>query len=186
MSALSKTVPCLRFAIPLLVFMCLAASVEVHATHFRYGHLSWNSRSDIATNTAEFSLFNSFRRSGYTGSGSDGFPVTGDIIREFIGSTVLNFGDGATLGGPLDYIVIAYDPAANWIYCKALADRNNIGLPIVHTYSSPGPWTANISSCCRISNSVNAPDANYRVLTTVNFATCEYGGAGRICPSHAG
>lgn len=161
----------LRFVIPLVAFLCLTPITEAMATHFRYGHLSWTQRPDIATNTAEFSLFNSFRRDGYTGSGTDGHPITGDIISEFIGATVLRFGDGATLGGPLDYIVVAYDPAANWIYCKALADRNNIGLPIVHTYAGPGPWTADISSCCRISQSINAPDGNYRVLTSVNFAT---------------
>lgn len=151
----------------LVVFYCLSTT-DVFATHFRYGHLSWKARPDLGTRVAEFSLFNSFRRDGYSGSGPDGRPVTGDIITEFIGATTLRFGDGATLG-TLDYVVVAFDPAANWVYCKALADRNNVGLPIVHTYSGPGPWTADINSCCRISNSVNAPDGSYRVLTTVNF-----------------
>ena len=153
----------------LLVLFCLSPT-DVFATHFRYGHLSWKARPDLGTHVAEFSLFNSFRRDGYSGSGPDGRPITGDIITEFIGATTLRFGDGAALG-TLDYVVVAFDPIANWIFAKALADRNNVGLPIVHTYSGPGPWTADIDSCCRISDSVNAPDGSYRVLTTVNFST---------------
>lgn len=156
------------FALSLLVLFYCGSAGNVFATHFRYGHLSWRARTDLGTFVAEFSLFNSFRRDGYLGTGPDGRPVTGDIITEFIGDTTLNFGDGSTLG-TLDYVVVAFDPAANWIYCKALANRNNVGLPIVHTYSGAGPWVADINSCCRISNSVNAPDGSYRVLTTVNF-----------------
>jgi len=157
-----------------VVLLCVILSLVVvsvtWATHFRYGHLSWKARPDIGQNAAEFTLFNSFRRSGYPGSGTDGLPITGDIIRENIGSTRLFFGDGTSIG-TLDYLVVAFDPAADWIYCKALADRSNISLPIIHTYSGPGQWTAEINSCCRISTLRNNPDGNYRVLTTVNFNT---------------
>jgi len=150
----------------LLAVFCLSAT-DVLATHFRYGHLSWRVRRDLGSNVAEFTLFNAFRRDGYPGRGADGHPITGDIITDTIGETVLNFGDGASLG-TLDYIVIAYDPVANWVFCKALADRNNIGLPLVHTYSRPGPWVADINTCCRITDSVNASELPYRVLTRVN------------------
>jgi len=158
----------LRLVPLLLVTFFLLTTAEALATHFRYGHLAWKARSDLGTTVAEFSLFNSFRRDGYLGSGSDGHPVTGDVITEFIGATTFNFGDGSTLG-TLDYLVIAYDPVANWIYCKALANRNNVGLPVIHTYSGPGAWIAQIDSCCRISDSANAPDGSYRVLATVDF-----------------
>lgn len=160
----------LKLAICLLVVLWLIPTTNAFATHFRYGHIAWTARPDLGTYTAEITVYNSFRRDGYPGSGADGHPVIGDIISEDIGETILRFGDGQTLGGPLDYIVVAYDPAANWVYVKALADRNNVGLPIIHSYSGPGPWTADIDSCCRISNSVNSPDGSYRVLTTINFA----------------
>src|SRR5439155_26229315 len=45
-----------------------------------------------------------------------------------------------------------------------------LGLPFLHTDSGAGPSTADINSCCRVSDSVNAPDAPYRVLTIVNLA----------------
>lgn len=148
---------------------------EALATHFRYGHLSWEARQDLGTNTVEFTLFDSFRRNGYSGLGADGRPVTGDIIRETIGGTSLRFGDSASTG-TLDYLVIGFDITNNWIFCKALADRNNVGLPIIHTYSGPGPWNADISSCCRISppSLHNNGNGNYRVLSVVDLSldTC--------------
>jgi len=171
LSAILRTLPKNYALAPFLLLVLYSfCPTSVYASHFRYGHLSWKARPDLGTHVAEFSLFNSFRRDGYSGSGPDGRPITGDIITEFIGATTLRFGDGAALG-TLDYVVVAFDPVANWIFAKALADRNNVGLPIVHTYSGPGPWNADIDSCCRISDSVNAPDGSYRVLTTVNFST---------------
>ncbi len=40
--------------------------------------------------------------------------------------------------------------------------------PITHTYTSDGPFTANISSCCRITNLSN-PNENYIVSSPVRF-----------------
>ena len=103
--------------VPLLLAVFCLSATDVLATHFRYGHLSWRVRRDLGSNVAEFTLFNAFRRDGYSGRGADGHPITGDIITDTIGETVLNFGDGTSLG-TLDYIVIAYDPVANWVFCK--------------------------------------------------------------------
>lgn len=150
------------------VFLMLSSGTAF-ATHFRYGHISWKTRPDIGTNTAEITLFASFRRDGYIGTAPDGHPKTGDIIHEDIGATALNFGDGLSTG-ELYFLVIAYDPSANWLYTKALASQTNVGLPIIHSYNGPGPWTADINTCCRISNSINDGDGSYRVLTTITFA----------------
>src|SRR3989338_10140105 len=80
------------------------------ATHFRYGHLTWKPRPDIASHTAEFTLMGGFRRNGYSGTALDGFPQSGDIIHENIGGTSLCFGDG-NCTGTLDFQVVSYNVA---------------------------------------------------------------------------
>lgn len=148
--------------------VCLMSVGTANATHFRYGHIIWKARPDIAPNTAEITLYASFRRGGYPGP-----PVIGSIISETIGDTTLNLGDGTSVAGPggrLQFRVLAFDAAQDWIYTVALnpADAN---LPITHTYANPGPWTAQISSCCRISTLRNGPDGSYRVAALINFNT---------------
>ena len=133
------------------------AEAHFHGSHFRYGHLTWR---PIGPRTAEFTLTNAFRRTGYSGSGGDGRPVTGDIITEFVGGTSLNFGDGATTG-TLQYEVTAFDAAADWVLGRAILPN--------HSYASDGPFTAGIDSCCRISTLQNSSNGVYRVQTVVRF-----------------
>lgn len=151
--------------------LVLSTSADAFATHFRYGHLRWKARPDLTATTAEFTLINAFRRDGYAGSGDDGHPVIGDVFSEFIGiDPALDFGDG-TRTGRLDYVVIAVDATANWLLGRALADPNNVGVPLLHDYPGPGPWTAQVDTCCRIRESRNAPEGPYRIATTVDFAS---------------
>ena len=144
--------------------LALVSTELAQATHFRYGHITWKARPDIATNTAEITLYASFRRSGY------GALVVGSTFTETVGATSLNFGDGMSVPGTLTFKVLAFDPAADWVYAVALnpADPTK---PITHTYGNQGPWTANIDSCCRISTLRNAPDGRYRVAALINFST---------------
>jgi len=117
--------------------------VPASATHFRYGHLTWQI---VSGRTAEFTLQNVFRRDDsptfnpcvnpstnttIACSGIDGFPLPGDVIREDIGDTRLNFGDGSpTVGSPgnggLFYLVTSVDPINNWVFGLAL---DTTGLP---------------------------------------------------------
>ena len=76
------------------------------------------SRPDISPNTVAFTLINAFRRSGYDGSGGDGFPIVGDTFLEDIGDTELFFGDG-DVTFVLDYEVLAFDVAGNWVLGRA-------------------------------------------------------------------
>ena len=148
--------------------LSMMAAGLAHASHFRYGHILWRARPDIAPNTAEVTLYASFRRSGYPGP-----PVIGSVINEDVGGTTLSLGDGTVISGPngdLQFRVLAFDAAQDWIYGVALNPANT-SLPITRTYSGPGPWTAQINSCCRISTLKNAPDGSYRVATTINFNT---------------
>ena len=150
-----------------------------HASHFRYGLLTWESLPTTSPTTVKFHLTNAFRRCGYSGTGSDGCPVTGDVISEDIGGTTLAAGDGAVIGGMagssfISYRVTAYDPAADWLIGVAL-DPVTGSEGIVHTYptaSNGGThWIAGIASCCRISELVNAPGGSYRVETLIDLST---------------
>lgn len=139
------------------------------ATHFRYGHLTWKPRPDIAPNTAEFTFMGGFRRNGYSGTAADGFPQTGDIISEHIGGTFLCFGDGSCTG-TLDFEVVSFNIAENWVIGKAILTP--------HTYPSPNnggsPFIAYSDSCCRIGPGdvdvhVNNPFGDYRLETLLDF-----------------
>jgi hypothetical protein len=95
------------------------------------------------------------------------------VISESTGATIFNFGDGETVGGPfgpLLYEVTSVDVTNDWLFGVALDPTS---LPakdstISHTYAASGNYTAFTSSCCRISELVNASGANYIVETTVN------------------
>jgi hypothetical protein len=175
-----------------LATLVLAGTRPALATHFRYSHLSW---SVVTGRTIEFTLQSSWRRNNTPSfnpcvnpttntviacSGSDGFPAPGDIIREDIGDTRLDFGDGSpTVGsgtnGGLFYLVTSVDPANNWLFGLALdtARLPVIDTTIQHTYAATGTYTALISSCCRIQANappnahINNPEFDYQVQTVV-------------------
>lgn len=161
------------FAFVLFFSAVLALSTqEAKATHFRYGHLTWQK---VTGNTARFTLINAFRRDGYLGSAPDGFPAVNDIINENIGGTVLFFGD-FTNTSVLSYKVISIDVANNWLLAIALENANNPAKESIdHTYptatNAGAPWVAQISSCCRTSTEINNPDGNYTVSTSVELAS---------------
>ncbi len=168
---LRKSILC---AFVLLVLAALPSATW--ATHFRYGHLTWKRRPDLSPTTAEITLTNAFRRSGYLGSGGDGYAVTGDVISENIGGTYLDFGDGTWLpnsGGYLKYRVTAYDPQSDWLIGVAI-DQSNPSELILHEYPSANnggvPWIASIDSCCRINTLENAAGDDYRVETPIDFS----------------
>jgi hypothetical protein len=173
--------------------LVLAAS-DATATHFRYGHAS---SVPLAGNTVHFTVQNAFRRNDTPSfnpcidvatngvipcSGGDGFPTPGDVIREDIGDTRLDPGDGSTpIGGPggrpLYYLVTSVDPSNNWLFGLALdpTDLPTLDTNIEHTYATAGPHTARVNDCCRISPTVapnahlNNPDLDYRIETQVTL-----------------
>jgi hypothetical protein len=173
-----------------LATLVLAGTRPALATHFRYSHLSW---SVVTGRTIEFTLQSS---GGATTpplpvtwpstdtvvpcSGGDGFAIAGDVIREDIGDTRLDFGDGSpTVGSPhnggLFYLVTSVDPVNNWLFGLALdtARLPVIDTTIQHTYAATGTYTALISSCCRIQANappnahINNPEFDYQVQTVV-------------------
>ena len=143
------------------------------ATHFRYGHLTWEKRTDISENTVAISLTAAFRRDGYSGSASDGHPQIGDIIEEEIGDTKLYFGDGNSTD-VLFFEVTSYDSTENWIIGKAEIPTSGYDKEIIYTYPASSVYTLYIQSCCRLSASgshVNNPDGYYRLETDVDLTS---------------
>jgi hypothetical protein len=111
-----------------------------------------------------------FQRNSYQGSGVDGFPVRGDIIREDVGRTVLCFGDGVCTG-ILYFLIIEADPAENWIVGMGGMESEN--EMITHHYETAGKFIAFSEGCCRVSNfdspnaHINNPGGSYRLETKV-------------------
>jgi hypothetical protein len=137
---------------------------EAAASHFRGGDISW---VQTGATSADITLRNAFRRSGYSGSASDGLPAPGDIITETIGATFLDFGDGNTTG-TLQYRVDAINVAEDFLVGTALEPGSNTDTLISHAYASAGPFTANIDSGDRIGEILNSGN-EYRLQTVINF-----------------
>ena len=143
------------------------------ATHFRYGTLTWEKRSDIGANTVAISLTAAFRRNGYSGTASDGYPQIGDVITESVGGTFLAFGDG-TSTNTLNFEVTSYDKTENWIIGKAEISGTKYDKVIIHTYPGSTTYTAYVQTCCRLSSSdghKNNPDGNYRLETKIDLSS---------------
>ena len=117
----------------LLVWVtCALMANSAHATHFRYGTISWQPVAG-ETNTIEFTIQSGWRRSSYSTalgrcidpatllstpcSEPDGFAGVNDVIVEFQGGTTFDPGDGSGLIGstlgPLLYLVSQIDPATD-------------------------------------------------------------------------
>ena len=146
-------------AVMFAIFILLPQGAQ--ATHFRYGHLTWQK---VSGNTVRFTLVDAFRRSGY------GAPNVGDIITETVGFTTLNYGD-LSVSGVLRYKVIAVNAADDWILGRALDPNDSTKTTIDHTYPSGDndgiPWLAEINTSARTGVEINNPGGNYRLITYV-------------------
>jgi len=164
----------LGFALALLV------ASPSFASHFRFGHISWTSRSDVGPNAVDFSVQTVWRRSAFRSNnnrcinpatlapkpctGPNATAGVGDIIHERQGGSRLNPGDSSGLiGGPgslddaLLFLVTSIDATNDWLYGTAL-DPDSLpqasppfDTAISHTYSSAGNRTAHLTDCCRAS-----------------------------------
>jgi len=141
----------------------LAWTSVASASHFRFAHLTWRKRADLAANTVEFTYYASYRRSSFSGTAADGRPAVGNVVNE----SALQFGDSTSASG--NYLVLAIDITADWWFGRAVVSPTDTTTPILHTYASAGPFTARTSSCCRISTLLNSSDANYTISTVVDL-----------------
>ena len=130
----------LRLTLLLLAFCTIPALA--HASHFRYGHLTWQRVGGAGSLTVKFTLTTAWRAD----------------VPECDG---ISFGDGGSGAGSCVQIANGTDLAGNaYVVLRS---------QFQHTYPGAGPWTAGLSSCCRISNLVNAADQSFLVRTTVDL-----------------
>lgn len=141
-----------------LVLLFAAAYAE--ASHFRFGHFTYQSRPDVSTSAADFTMTVAFRSSAF------GHPQIGQTFRP--GS--YSYGDGRS--DNLNYKVVARNLQEDWIVGRAIDSSGN--EVIRHNYPGPNnngnPWLAQFSSCCKIGAIRNAANAYWRVYTRVDLA----------------
>jgi len=144
----------------LLVLVALLLTATVEATHFRFGHFTWEARPDISSETADFRMTVSFRSSAF------GHPNIGQTFRP--GS--FNFGDGRAVS--YNFEVIARNLQEDWIVGRAIEAGQESGI-VRYTYPSANnngdPWRAIFASCCKIGSLRNAANASWSVITLVNL-----------------
>ncbi|WP_290538179.1 Ig domain-containing protein [Alcanivorax sp.] len=150
-----------------LILLMLMRGVE--ASHFRFGHLTWEPRPDIAENTIDISFTTAWRRSYFRGSAPDRRPQIGDIIRP---GARLNFGDGTSLGS-INFEVVAYSAAQDWVVAVSKSTQTGDSA-IRKTYPAPvntngQPWIMSASGCCRIGGLRN-PASSFLVRASVDLS----------------
>jgi len=144
----------------LFIFIAMWLTSTVEASHFRFGHFTWEARPDISPETADFRMTVAFRGSAF------GRPNIGQTFQP--GS--FNFGDGRVVR--YNFEVIARNLQEDWIVGRAIESGQENGI-VRHQYPSVNnngaPWSANFSSCCKIGALRNARSASWRVITQVNL-----------------
>lgn len=135
--------------------LSLLAGIDAHASHYRYGNISWN-RASSSSNVVTLTVTESYRTSAFTGLA--------------VGSTVtpgesLDFGDGSssslivltvnTLNTAEDYFIGTYT--------------------VTHTYAAASNFVATYSSCCRIGGLDNNDQGSFSAQTNVTLATTTTG-----------
>lgn len=143
--------------LPIIVLLLASAA---NASHFRFGHFTWEARPDISPTTVDFRMTVAFRSSYF------GHPNIGQTFRP--GGFV--FGDGRSAS--FTFEVIARNLQEDWIVGRAIQTGLEGGI-VRHEYpavnNNGNPWQAGFSGCCKIGSLRNAANANWRVVTLVNL-----------------
>ena len=152
----------LRILFALLASLLAVAlyTTDAHATHFRYGNITYSVPDPInAPTTVRFDVVTAWRQA-------------------FIGSTILVFGDGtqnpsttgAKIGEGVDVGGDAYQVQR---------------YTVTHTYPAKAVYTASFTDCCRISQltSDGQHDKDFRVWAVVDLTVGNTGNA-RYTVSH--
>jgi len=162
-----------KFLIPIMAVFIFgvsaAAMQDAEASHFRFGHLNWESTGN--GNEVELSGEQAWRRTFF------GSPGVGDVVG---GTTTLNFGDGGFQ--TICILVTAIDTVDDWFFgmivdCSTPPNSHlnpNQIVKITHTYATPNdggvPWEAFWDSGNRIGFPlINSPNSGFRVEAEVNL-----------------
>lgn len=150
-----------RNSIILIGLALLLITGAANASHFRFGHFTFQARPDISPTTADFKMIVAFRSSYF------GHPEVGTTFRP----RAFYLGDGRSIR--YRYEVIARNLQEDWIIGRAIQTGLDNGF-VRHTYRSPNrsgrPWIASYSSCCKIGELINASDAHWKVNTSIDLS----------------
>jgi len=124
----------------------LLASQRAYATHFRYGNISYTIPDPSAPNTVRFEV-----------------NVAWNTAYQPVDSTTLSFGDATSNPSTVGSLIgSGVDATGN--------SHTFYRYVVSHTYPSAGQYTASFTSCCRLSNLVNAGDNSFLVQARVDTA----------------
>ncbi|MBI5504200.1 MAG: DUF3494 domain-containing protein [Deltaproteobacteria bacterium] len=115
----------------------LASPAE--ASHFRFGHNTWNR---VSGTTVQFTSTQAWRSDAVS-------PIP------------MDFGDGVSDIGTVNTIGTFTDVAGE--------QYTIVQYTVEHTYASEGPFLATTANCCRIYSLLNASGASFRVDTIVDL-----------------
>jgi hypothetical protein len=147
-----------KHLVALLVALCVVLlSQRAHATHFRYGNITYSIPDPSHPLTVRFEVTTAWRAA-------------------FVGTSALNFGDGAS------------NPATEGVEIGSGVDASGLEYKfqryvVSHTYPSVGQYTAFFTDCCRLSNLVNAGDDSFRVEAKVDLAPGNKGNPISLVPA---
>lgn len=152
-----------------ILFFSIIALPLAHASHFRYGSISWQQTSPVSL-SIQFKVSVSYRYPDGT-SGIRYFnasnntvntaPKVGDVIYVNTSDQDLYFGDGSSTR--INFTVTGVDLVKKWLYGEFIT---------THTFPGAGNRIAYFESCCTISSlDNNQGNTSYRVETIVNVGT---------------
>ncbi|MGI4872251.1 MAG: HYR domain-containing protein [Janthinobacterium lividum] len=142
----------------LLVLCCVLAlgvASPAHASHFRYGSITWRTvTTDATKRTVQIKVSESFRKSYINFSPS---LTVGSVVSA---ADVLYFGDGTNTN--INLTVTSVDVAADNFYGE---------FTVTHTYASVAAYKAYINNSARLGTLVNNANAYWHIETVVNAGT---------------
>ena len=132
----------------LCLLLGAGAATPAHASHFRYGTLTWRTvAADPTKLTIEFKASQAWRRS----FGGANLTVGSNVITD-----VLEFGDGTR--SSVNLRVTSVDVVGDSYYGEAT---------IVHTYAAAGNFRAFYTNCCRLNTLSNNASGSWYVSSLV-------------------
>ena len=149
----------LRILFALLASLCalLLYTPDAHATHFRYGNITYSVPDPVsAPTTVRFDVVVAWRQA-------------------FVASTTRGFGAGTQNPNTQGFKIGEGVDASNDAY---QVQR----YTVTHTYPAKSVYTAYFTSCCRISELINAGDDSFRVEAIVDLTNGNTGNAVSALP----
>jgi len=160
-----------KFLIPIVAVLFLgfsaAAMEDAEASHWRFGHVSWKVIDNPAGPgaTVEFNGFQAWRLARCGGAD----PPIGNTFSQ----STFRFGDtgpDSTQNGFVEIVAKNnMDPVVDERWCFAKMVGNLAGDPLVHTYTTDGPFTFEMDGCCRTGFEKNNPDRAFSVTTLIDL-----------------